>query len=97
MPEVIRTSRDATDAPLHEVRDTLRPVALPTGTLRVEQPERRVIPTAPPVPLSARFHPDVYGPVDRYDGHHADRAFGEGDETARIPGQRQASDYRSAA
>lgn len=95
MHEVIRTSRDATGAPQHTEVPVLRPVALPTGTLRVEQPERRVIPTAPPAPLSTRFHPDVYGPVDRYDAHHADRAFSEGDVS--IPGQRQASDYGSAA
>ncbi|MHA6764720.1 hypothetical protein [Streptacidiphilus sp. PAMC 29251] len=54
----------------------LRGVDIPREPLRIVQPERRVIPAAPPVPLTARFHPDVYGPSDRYDAHHADLAFG---------------------
>lgn len=71
MPEVIRTSRDATDAPLHTVRETLRSVELPTaqspfGPVRKrEQPPVRIPGQRKPSdirtrPLNASYNRGAY-------------------------------------
>ncbi|MFC1418568.1 hypothetical protein [Streptacidiphilus cavernicola] len=131
------TQAPAQTQPVHEVRETLRPVDLPTEPLRITAPLRPrpappkqaltarplphdlddypvtvtpktpdtpapIAPYTPPGALLSRdrvFHPEVYGPVDRYDTHAAWAAFGEDPDkpSAPIPGQRRPSDYGSAA